>query len=67
MSSLCGHKEDKGSSVPKDKIKHIFEPFIRQRERKGTGLGLSISYGIMQRLVGQSLLKAKSAKEPPFL
>ncbi len=55
--------KDNGSGIPKDKLKHIFEPFYTTKEKgKGTGLGLSISYGIMQRLSGIILVESEVGK-----
>jgi signal transduction histidine kinase len=44
---------DNGAGIPKEVLKHIFEPFYTTKKQgKGTGLGLSLSYGIIQRLGG---------------
>jgi len=43
--------QDNGSGIPKDVLKHIFEPFYSTK-KKGTGLGLYISYGIIKKLGG---------------
>ena len=58
---------DTGHGIPKDKIKHIFEPFYTTKEKgKGTGLGLSISYGIMQRLGGTISVESEVDKGTIF-
>lgn len=45
--------KDNGHGIPKEILKHIFEPFYTTKEKgRGTGLGLSISYGIVQKLGG---------------
>ncbi len=38
--------KDTGTGIPKEKLKHIFEPFYTTKE-KGTGLGLFIVYRII--------------------
>lgn len=58
---------DTGHGIPKDKLKHIFEPFYTTKEKgEGTGLGLSISYGIMQRLGGTILVESEFNKGTTF-
>jgi len=59
---------DTGSGIPKDNIKHIFEPFYTTKEKdKGTGLGLSISYGIVHRLGGSILVESEVNKGTTFI
>jgi two-component system, NtrC family, sensor kinase len=60
--------KDNGIGIPKDKLKHIFEPFYTTKEKdKGTGLGLSISYGIMQKLGGIILVESEVYKGTTFI
>lgn len=59
---------DNGIGIPKDKLKHIFEPFYTTKEKgKGTGLGLSISYGIMQKLGGMIHVESEVNKGTTFI
>jgi len=59
--------KDNGSGIPKDELKHIFEPFYSTKEKgKGTGLGLSISYGIMQKLGGSIQVESETGKGTTF-
>ena len=59
--------KDNGSGIPKDHLKHIFEPFYSTKEKgKGTGLGLSISYGIMQKLGGSIQVESEVGKGTTF-
>jgi two-component system, NtrC family, sensor kinase len=60
--------KDNGVGIPKDKLKHIFEPFYTTKEKdKGTGLGLSISYGIMQKLGGSIQVESEVYKGTTFI
>jgi two-component system, NtrC family, sensor kinase len=59
---------DDGHGIPRDKLKHIFEPFYTTKDKgKGTGLGLSISYGIVQRLGGSIHVESELNKGTTFL
>lgn len=58
---------DNGPGIPKEKIKHIFEPFYTTKEKgKGTGLGLFISYGIIRRLGGSIVVESEVGKGTAF-
>ena len=60
--------KDNGSGIPKENLKHIFEPFYSTKEKgKGTGLGLSISYGIVQKLGGTILVESKQNQGTTFI
>lgn len=59
---------DNGIGIPKEILKHIFEPFYSTKEKgKGTGLGLSISYGIMQKLGGTIMVESEVNKGTTFI
>jgi two-component system NtrC family sensor kinase len=60
--------KDNGVGIPKENLKHIFEPFYSTKEKgKGTGLGLSISYGIMQKLGGTIIVESEVNKGTTFI
>jgi two-component system, NtrC family, sensor kinase len=60
--------KDNGVGIPKEKLKHIFEPFYTTKERgKGTGLGLSISYSIVQKLGGTIHVESEVYKGTNFI
>jgi two-component system NtrC family sensor kinase len=60
--------KDNGVGIPKENLKHIFEPFYSTKEKgKGTGLGLSISYGIVQKLGGTILVESEVNKGTTFI
>jgi two-component system NtrC family sensor kinase len=59
--------KDNGSGIPREIMKHIFEPFYSTKEKgKGTGLGLSISYGIIKKLGGTILVESKENQGTTF-
>ena len=43
---------DNGKGMPREVLRHIFEPFYSTKTDKGTGLGMFITYGIVRRLGG---------------
>lgn len=57
--------KDNGVGIPKDKLKHIFEPFYTTK-KKGTGLGLYISYGIIKKLGGNINVSSEEGKGTIF-
>lgn len=57
--------KDNGHGIPKDKLKHIFEPFYTTK-KKGTGLGLYISYGIIKKLGGDITVQSEEGKGTIF-
>ncbi len=57
--------KDNGPGIPKDKLKHIFEPFYTTK-KKGTGLGLYISYGIIKKLGGDVAIQSSEGKGTMF-
>jgi two-component system NtrC family sensor kinase len=59
---------DNGPGIPRDKLKHIFEPFYTTKEKgEGTGLGLFISYGIVRKLGGSVLVESEINKGTTFI
>ncbi len=59
---------DNGQGIPREALKHIFEPFYTTKEKgKGTGLGLSLSYGIIQRLGGTVQVDSEVNKGTTFI
>jgi signal transduction histidine kinase len=58
---------DKGSGIPLEIQKKIFEPFYTTKEvGKGTGLGLTVSYGFIQKLNGQIKVKSENGMGSTF-
>jgi signal transduction histidine kinase len=63
--------KDTGSGIPKDKIKDIFDRFVKIEGKdkiiKGTGLGLPISKGIVKALGGEMKVKSEVGKGSTFI
>ena len=53
--------KDTGIGIPKDKIKHLFDPFYTTKE-KGTGLGLFIVHQIIQNNNGKIGIDSDASK-----
>lgn len=58
--------EDNGPGVPKDKAKHIFEPFFSTK-KEGSGLGLSISKRIVEEHGGTIKLGSSTGGGATFI
>jgi signal transduction histidine kinase len=44
------HYSDNGKGIPKDNLKHVFEPFFTTRRGEGgSGLGLNIVYNLVRQ------------------
>lgn len=57
---------DNGCGMPKEAMKHIFEPFYTTKKGKGTGLGLSITYGIVKKLGGDIKVQSQVGQGTTF-
>lgn len=62
---------DTGVGIPKDKVRHLFEPFFQieghlKRNAPGTGLGLTISKHIVELHHGQILVESTLKKGSTF-
>lgn len=56
---------DKGTGIPKDRIKKLGEPFYTTKE-KGTGLGLMVSYRIIEEHNGRIEVESEEGKGTLF-
>lgn len=60
--------EDRGTGIPGEVQKRIFEPFYTTKEvGKGTGLGLSVSHGIINKLGGHIRVESVEGKGATFI
>lgn len=64
--------KDNGIGIPKDKLHHIYERFVRvtpanKNKFKGTGLGLSVAKCFMDDLKGKIEVKSKLKKGTTFI
>lgn len=56
---------DKGSGIPKEMIKKIFDPFVTTKEM-GSGLGLATTYSIITKHNGKILVDSKLNRGTTF-
>jgi signal transduction histidine kinase len=59
--------QDTGSGIPKDRIKHLFEPFHTTKGEQGTGLGLYITKQLIERNQGKITVKSEEGKGTMFV
>jgi signal transduction histidine kinase len=52
---------DRGSGIPEDKLKEVFEPFFTNKA-EGMGMGLSIARTIVEAHQGLSFITPMSAR-----
>ncbi len=61
------HVTDTGTGIPSDKVKEIFDRFVRlDTSKPGTGLGLSICQTIVERLGGNIGVESEPGKGATF-
>ncbi|MCA9398880.1 MAG: hypothetical protein KC618_03955, partial [Candidatus Omnitrophica bacterium] len=65
-STLSISIKDTGCGIPKEDLKHIFDPFFTKKDN-GTGLGLAISYGIIKEHHGDIKVKSKPNEGTEFI
>ena len=64
---LYFYVKDTGNGIPKDKVGHIFERFVRvEQHKKGTGLGLAICEMIIRKLGGKIGVESEYGKGSTF-
>lgn len=50
---------DDGAGIPRERVRHIFEPFYSTKKDSGTGLGLWVSQGIVQKHGGSIRVRSR--------
>ena len=59
--NYCVSISNRGTKIPEDKLRRIFEPFYTSRHSQGgTGLGLSVSHGIIKTHGGDISVQSSS-------
>lgn len=64
---LCFYVRDTGSGIPREKLPHVFDRFVKlEHEKNGTGLGLSICQTIVHKLGGEIGVESEEGKGSTF-
>lgn len=66
-TGLYFYVKDTGSGIPKEKLPHVFDRFVKlEQEKTGTGLGLSICQTIVHELGGEIGVESEEGKGSTF-
>jgi len=57
---------DSGHGIPKDRLKHVFEPFYTTKQGRGTGLGLHIVKTLVEQNGGKISVESEMGRGTTF-